>query len=40
VAIQKTRHKIFTGLSQGTVKVLRDPEVQKEETAQNTASSE
>jgi hypothetical protein len=40
VAIQKTRHKIFTGLSHGTVMVLRDPEVQKEETAPNIASSE
>jgi hypothetical protein len=40
VAIQKTGYKIFTGLSQGTVKVLRDPEVQKEKTEPNTASSE
>jgi hypothetical protein len=40
VAIQKTGYKIFTGLSQGIVKVLKDSEVQKEETAQNIASSE
>jgi hypothetical protein len=40
VVIRKSRYKIFTGLSQGTVKVLRDPEVQKEETAPNIASSE
>jgi hypothetical protein len=40
VAIQKTGYKIFTVLSQGTVKVLKDPEVQKEQTAQNIASSE
>jgi hypothetical protein len=33
VAIQKAGYKIFTGLSQGIVKVLRDAEVQKEETA-------
>jgi hypothetical protein len=29
VAIQKTEYKIFTGVSQGTVKVLRDPEKKK-----------
>jgi hypothetical protein len=40
VTIQKTRFKIFTGLSQGTVKVLKDPEVQKEEMAPHIASSE
>jgi hypothetical protein len=40
VAIQKTGYKIFTGLSQGTVKVQKDPEVQKEETELNIASSE
>jgi hypothetical protein len=40
VAIQKSGYKIFTGLSKGTVKVLRDPEEQKEETAPNIASSE
>jgi hypothetical protein len=28
-AIKRTRYKIFTGLSQGTVKVLKDPEAQK-----------
>jgi hypothetical protein len=39
VVIQKNGYKIFSGLSQGTVKVLRDPEVQKEETAPNAASS-
>jgi hypothetical protein len=33
VAIQKTKYKIFAGHSQGIVKVLRDPGVQKEETA-------
>jgi hypothetical protein len=31
---------MFTGLSQGTVKVPKDPEALKEETAQNIASSE
>jgi hypothetical protein len=40
VAIQKTGYKFFTGLSQGTVKVLTDPEVRKEETVPNTAFSE
>jgi hypothetical protein len=40
VAIQKTGCKIFRGLSQGTVKVPRDPEVQKEEIAPNITSSE
>jgi hypothetical protein len=40
VAIQKTGRKIFTGLLQETVKVLKDPEAQKEETAPNIASSE
>jgi hypothetical protein len=38
-AIQKTGYKIFTGLSQGTVKVLRDQEVQKEGKAPDSASS-
>jgi hypothetical protein len=38
-AIQKTRYKIFTGLSQGTVKVLKDPEVPKEEKAPKSTSS-
>jgi hypothetical protein len=38
-AIQKTGYKIFTGLSQGTVKVLKDPEVQKEGKAPDSASS-
>jgi hypothetical protein len=28
VAIRSTGYKIFTGLSQGTVKVLKDPEAQ------------
>jgi hypothetical protein len=37
--LSKTGYKIFTGLSQGIVKVLRDSEVQKEETAPNIASS-
>jgi hypothetical protein len=40
VAIQKTGYKIFTGLSRRSIKVLRDPEAQKEETARNIASSE
>jgi hypothetical protein len=40
VAIQNTGYKIFTGLSQGMVKVLKDSEVQKEETAPNIGSSE
>jgi hypothetical protein len=40
VAIQKTREKIFTGLSHGIVKVLRDPETKKEGAAPNIASSE
>jgi hypothetical protein len=39
VAIQKTGYKIFTGLSQRTVKVLKDPKAQKEEIAPNIASS-
>jgi hypothetical protein len=42
-AIKRTRHKIYTGLSQGTVKILKDPEAQhqKEEgVVLNTASSE
>jgi hypothetical protein len=34
VAIQKTGYAIFTGLSKGTLTALRDPEVQKEGTAQ------
>jgi hypothetical protein len=34
VAIQKTGYKIFTGLSQGTVKVLKDPEVQNKKLHQ------
>jgi hypothetical protein len=29
VAIRSTGYKIFTGLSQGTVKVLKDPEAQR-----------
>jgi hypothetical protein len=39
-ANQKTGFKIFTGLSQGTVKVLRDIEMRREGTAPNIASSE
>jgi hypothetical protein len=31
---------IFTGLSQGNIKTLRDPEAQKEETAPNITPSE
>jgi hypothetical protein len=38
-AINRTRYKIFTGLSKGTVKVLKDPEAQqKEEVMLNTVS--
>jgi hypothetical protein len=33
VAIQKTGYKIFTVPSQGTVKILKDPEAQEEEIA-------
>jgi hypothetical protein len=40
MAIQQTGYKIFTGLSQRTVKVLKDPEAQNEETAPSIASSE
>jgi hypothetical protein len=40
VSIKITGYKIFTGLSYGTVKVLKDPEVQIEGDAPNTASSE
>jgi hypothetical protein len=36
----KDRIKISTGLSQGTVKVMKDPDVQKEGTALNISSSE
>jgi hypothetical protein len=39
VPIQKTGYKIFTGLSQVSVKVLKDPGGQKEETAPNTSES-
>jgi hypothetical protein len=40
--IKRTGYKIFTGLPQGTIKVLKDPEPQhpKEAAAPNTASSE
>jgi hypothetical protein len=38
--MKKTGYKIFTGLSHGTVKVLKYPEAQKERAAPNTASSE
>jgi hypothetical protein len=37
--IQKTGYKIFTGLSQGIVKVLKDPEIQKEGGVPSIASS-
>jgi hypothetical protein len=37
--IQKTGYKIFTGLSQGVVKVLKDPESQKEGGTTSVASS-
>jgi hypothetical protein len=39
VAVKKTGYKILTGLSQGTVEVLKDPVTQKG-AASNTASSE
>jgi hypothetical protein len=39
VTIQKSGYKIFTGLSQGIVKVLKDPEMQKEGGAPSFASS-
>jgi hypothetical protein len=39
VTIRKTGNKIFTGLSQGIVKVLKDPEMQKEESAPSILSS-
>jgi hypothetical protein len=38
VTIQKTENKIFTGLSQGIVKVLKDPEMQKEGSAPSIAA--
>jgi hypothetical protein len=37
VAIKKTGYKIFIALPQGSVKILRDPEAQNEETAPNIA---
>jgi hypothetical protein len=40
VAIQKTEYKIFTGLSQETVQILKDPEAQKKESTPNTESSD
>jgi hypothetical protein len=39
VAIKSTGYRIFTGLSHGTVKVLKDPEAQREEVVLDTASS-
>jgi hypothetical protein len=38
VTIQKTGNKIFTGLSQGIVKVLKDPQMQKEGRAPTIAA--
>jgi hypothetical protein len=39
--IRRTGHRIFTGLSQGTVKVLRDPEAQnRQEDIGSSKSSE
>lgn len=38
--IQRTGYKLFTGLSQSTVKVLKDPEAHQQETVIDTASSE
>jgi hypothetical protein len=38
-AIKSTGYKIFTGLSQGTVKVMKEPEAQKENVVLDTASS-
>jgi hypothetical protein len=42
LAIKRTGYKIFTGISQGIVKVLIDPEArhQKRGAVPNTASSE
>jgi hypothetical protein len=42
VAIKRARYETFTGLSQGTVKVLKDPEAQYQEgeLVPNTASAE
>jgi hypothetical protein len=37
--IRSTGNKIFTGLSQGTVKVLKDPEAPKTEGVLDTTSS-
>jgi hypothetical protein len=40
ISIKKTGHRIFTGLSQGTVKVLRDPDAQiQQEALPDTESS-
>jgi hypothetical protein len=38
-AMQETVYKIFTGLSRGLVKVLKDPDVKKEEKAPKSTSS-
>jgi hypothetical protein len=37
--MKRTGYKIFTGLSQGTVEVLKDPEAQQKEVVLDTASS-
>jgi hypothetical protein len=37
-AVKRTQYKIFTGLSQGTVKVLKDTEAQQKEVILYTAS--
>lgn len=39
VTIRSTGYKIFTGFSQGTVKVLKDPEAPKAEAVLDTTSS-
>jgi hypothetical protein len=38
VSIQKTENKIFTGLTQGTVKILKDSELQKGRAPETTSS--
>jgi hypothetical protein len=39
-SIRRTGHRIFTGLSQGTVKVLRDPEAQNQQEDIESSVSE
>jgi hypothetical protein len=40
LAIKRTKYRIFTRLSHGTVKVMKDPDTQHEGAVPNTASSE